>query len=301
MSNRVMIQPQSRRSAQIEQEEKELNELIASAGKAPKEEEAPQEEEEIAVKEVKKPKVKEVKEEEEAKEGTEEESEELTSEEKTFKKRYGDLRRHAAQVEKDLREKIDKLSSKDASVVAPASDEDLDEWAKKYPDVASIVTTIADKKAKELFSKAEERLARLDEREAEADKRTAEQAIVAVHSDFIDLRESDEFHDWVDEQPKWVRDALYENEDDPQSVIRVLDLYKTDKGLTLKDIKRSQKDAAKAVANTNASEPDLGKGKTIRESDVHKMSDAEFEEAQAAISAAQQAGTFVYDMTGGAR
>ena len=38
--------------------------------------------------------------------------------------------------------------------------------------------------------------------------------------------QSDEFHDWVDEQPKWVQDALYENSDDPASVIRVIDLYK---------------------------------------------------------------------------
>ena len=42
--------------------------------------------------------------------------------------------------------------------------------------------------------------------------------------------ESDTFHDWAEEQPKWVQDALYENADDPASVVRVIDLYKSDKG-----------------------------------------------------------------------
>ena len=30
----------------------------------------------------------------------------------------------------------------------------------------------------------------------------------------ISLRDSDQFHNWVEEQPKWVQNALYENTDD---------------------------------------------------------------------------------------
>jgi hypothetical protein len=58
----------------------------------------------------------------------------------------------------------------------------------------------------------------------------AENVIRKSHPDFDELRDSDEFHNWAEEQPKWVRDALYENMDDPASVIRVIDLYKVDNG-----------------------------------------------------------------------
>jgi predicted house-cleaning NTP pyrophosphatase (Maf/HAM1 superfamily) len=39
------------------------------------------------------------------------------------------------------------------SIVPPKSDEDIEEWAKQYPDVAGIVETIAAKKAQEMFRK----------------------------------------------------------------------------------------------------------------------------------------------------
>ena len=72
----------------------------------------------------------------------------------------------------------------------------------KYPDVAGIVETIAAKKAKEMFNKAEERLQELDEAHSEAQRVKAENVIRKTHEDFDDLRQSDEFHDWADDQPK---------------------------------------------------------------------------------------------------
>ena len=55
-----------------------------------------------------------------------------------------------------------------------------------------------------------------------------------MHPDFVQIREDDKFHNWAKDQPKWVQDALYENQDDAKSVSRVLDLYKTDMGITKK-------------------------------------------------------------------
>ncbi len=42
---------------------------------------------------------------------------------------------------------------------------------------------------------------------AEANRVKSENKIRKSHSDFDELREADEFHDWADEQPKWVKDA----------------------------------------------------------------------------------------------
>ena len=35
-----------------------------------------------------------------------------------------------------------------------------------------------------------------------------------LHPDFSQIREDDSFHDWAEAQPKWVQDALYDNETD---------------------------------------------------------------------------------------
>ena len=267
----------NRNRKRIEEEEKELAELEGS-----------QEEEVTEKKEA----------------DTEVEEEALSREEKSFKKRYGDLRRHLNEKEKEWKERFEALENRAESntILPPKSDEDIAEWASKYPDVAGIVETIATKKAKEMFSKAEKRLEALDAREAEITRASAEDAIRKAHSDFDKLREADEFHDWVDEQPKWVQDALYENSDDPDSVIRVIDLYKIDNGLTKSDYATKRKAAAKTVKKGSRSDIDAeGTSGSIKESDVAKMSAKEYQEREEEITKAIRSGKFIYDMSGSAR
>jgi hypothetical protein len=228
----------------------------------------------------------------------------LTAEEKSFKKRYGDLRRHMQQKEKEWEDKFSSFETRmrKESIVPPKSDEDIEKWAREYPDVAGIVETIAAKKAQEMFKKAEDRLSQLDEIQYEAERKTAEAKISESHPDFSKLRESDSFHQWAEEQPKWVRDALYENMDDPDSVVRVIDLYKIDTGHTTQDKKAKTKAAAKPIGRGSRTQVDPTEGgSVIRESDVNKMSSAEFEAREEEISKAMRTGKFVYDLTGSAR
>jgi len=235
---------------------------------------------------------------------TEAEETTLSAEERSFKKRYGDLRRHMQEKEKEWNEKFQAFEKRmeKESIVPPKSDEDIEEWAKQYPDVAGIVETIAAKKAQEMFSKADARLQELDKAQSEAERVKAENAIRKAHDDFDDLRASDEFHNWAEEQPKWVQDALYENADDPASVVRVIDLYKVDKGLTKTARKAKAKDAASTVTRRSKTSVDVDEsGDTIRESDVAKMSDKEFEAKSEEINKAIRSGKFVYDVSGKAR
>lgn len=131
---------------------------------------------------------------------------------------------------------------------------------------------------------------------------STENEIRKSHSDFDQLRESDEFHDWADAQPKWVRDALYENADDPASVVRVIDLYKSDKGLTNEAKKANRKAAASPVSKRSKTEVDVADANgMIRESEVARMTDKEFEERADEINKAMRSGKFVYDVSGNAR
>lgn len=281
------------KQARIKKDEKELEELIASQSHG----EDPEGAEEVQ--EV--PKAQEG--DTEAVEDAPEESDEnLSREEKSFKKRYGDLRRHMAEKEKEWKEKLEEAASTSPKLRAPKSDEDIEAWAKEYPDVAAIVETIASKKADEKFAVAESRLREFDEANYEAERTKAETTVRKAHSDFDELRDSDTFHDWVEEQPKWVRDALYENSDDAASVIRVLDLYKVDNGLTPSAKKSKAKDAAKTVSKrSRPAVDDTGAGGMLKESVVSKMTDKEFEDRYDEIQEALQSGKFVYDISGKAR
>jgi len=241
---------------------------------------------------------------EEKKADTEVKEETLSAEEKSFKKRYGDLRRHMQEKEKEWDEKFKVFEErlKKEAIVPPKSDEDIEEWSKEYPDVAGIVETIAAKIAQKKFDEANQELKDLKKVQSEAQRAKAENAIRKSHEDFDDLRASDEFHNWVEEQPKWVQDALYENSDDAASVVRVIDLYKVDKGLTKTAKKAKAKDAASTVTKRSKTEIDVEDANdVIRESEVAKMSDKEFEANSDEINKAIRSGKFVYDISGKAR
>ena len=291
---------QQRNKAKREREEKELEELIkAQRGEATSEE---QQEEATPAEEA----PEEVQAQENTTEVEEEDDSHLSAEERTFKQRYGDVRRHLAEKEKEYKQKIEELEERIKAgpdkIRPPKTDEDIAAWAKKYPDVASIVETIAAKKAQELFAGAQERFKELDEAKWEAQRTKAENAIRKVHSDFDELKASDEFHNWADQQPKWVQDALYENSDDPASVIRVIDLYKVDNGLTPSARKTDAKKAAATVSKGSRTQIDADSASgTFRESQVAKMSPAEYEANAEKIDAAIRGGKFVYDLSGAAR
>ena len=269
----------NRNRRRIEEDEKEIQELEGNT-----------QEEEVVV--------------EATEEETEVEDKDLSREEKSFKKRYGDVRRHMQQKEKEWESKFTALEARlgQENIRPPKSDEDIETWAAEFPDVASIVETIAAKKAQEMFNKAEDRLQRLDAKEAEMSRSTAEQDIRTSHPDFDKLREADDFHDWVDEQPKWVQDALYENSDDAASVIRVIDLYKVDNGMTKSDYAAKRKAAAGTVKKASKAKIDAEEtAGSFTESQIAKMSAQEYEKQEEEITNAIRTGKFIYDLSGNAR
>ena len=242
----------------------------------------------------------------EVKEEVQEEPEPTSAEEKTFKKRYGDLRRHTQQKEADLQEQINQLreqldSATKKQIKLPKSDEDIEAWAKEYPDVAGIVETIAIKKSKEQSKELEDRIQKINEMQESATKEKAEVELLKIHPDFVDIREDDDFHNWAEEQPQWVQKALYENDDDAKSAARAIDLYKADRSIGKK--KPSSKDAALATnPKSTRTKPQTNEESTyLRESQVQKMSSQEYEKRADEVMEAIRTGKFIYDLSGSAR
>ena len=236
------------------------------------------------------------------------EAEPTSAEEKTFKKRYSDLRRHQQKQAEEFKLELASLKKQLADATKkemklPKSDEDLEDWAKDYPDVAAIVETIAMKKAKEQSAALEERMKAIDEMQVSASKEKAEAELMRLHPDFDDIRDSDSFHEWADEQPKWVQDALYENDNDARSAARAIDLYKADMGMAGEKKSKKGKDAAEVVSTKDArSKPAESEASSyLKESEVERMSAQEYESRSDEIMEAIRSGKFVYDLSGSAR
>jgi len=271
----MMMQRKSRVQERVEEDEAELKELLAE-----------QEGTEV-----------------EAKEDAEPDS----AEEKSYKKRYADLRRGSQKAKEDLEQRINALETQLKQTAAqeiklPKSDEDIDSWASQYPDVAAIVETIAIKKAREQQAGLADKVKEIDEMRETASRERAEVDLLKAHPDFGEIRDSDDFHNWAEEQPKWVQDALYENDNDARSAARAIDLYKADMNIKTKKPSGS-KDAAKSVNTRNSrSQPDAtSNNNKLSESKVNKMSTKEYEKHQDEIMEAIRGGNFIYDISGSAR
>ena len=275
----MMMQRKSRVHERIEEDEKELREMMAEREGAEKEAEVKAKEEEVPE----------------------------TAEERSYKKRYADLRRGSQKAKADLEARITTLESQLKQSAAqeiklPKSDEDIDAWASQYPDVAAIVETIAIKKAREQQEGLQERIKEIDTLRESASREKAEVELLKAHPDFGEIRDSDEFHDWAEEQPKWVQEALYENDNDARSAARAIDLYKADMNIKTKK-PSSSKEAAKSVNTRNTrSQPDATTNNNkLSESVVNKMSTREYEKRQDEIMEAIRKGEFIYDISGSAR
>lgn len=229
------------------------------------------------------------------------EPEPVDAEDASFKKRYGDLRRHSQQLmqQKDsqiqqLQQQLDQAAK--GQIKFPKTDEEIEAWSKRYPDVSRIVDTIARKRAGEALEEGEKRMESLKKLERNLTRKEAEQQLMKLHPDFMKIRATQDFHDWVAMQPAYIQDALYKNSTDAMAASRAIDLYKADKGK-----KKGKAAAAQAVGRTSSSAPTPTGKRKFTESQVSKMSERDYEKNEEAIMESMRNGTFVYDLSGGAR
>ena len=236
---------------------------------------------------------------------------EIDQEEATFKKRYGDLRRYSNKQLNDMKKQIEELkeavSKKPEAVIPdiPEDDEEYNEWVKTYPEAAKMISVVASRESKRATESLAAEVATLREREKQIARQKAELELTKLHPDWEQIRDEDDFHEWaqLEDQPKWVTQALYENSEDHRSVARVIDLYKLDKGrITPKqDPKRKPRadlDAADlSVKGTRHTDPKPSQSKTWKESDIRRMNVKDYQANEVEIMKAISEGKFVYDIS----
>lgn len=233
----------------------------------------------------------------------------IDAEDDAFKKRYGDLRRHAAQVEAELNQRIKDLEAKletegkrDLNLPDSASEEDIEEWLRNYPKVGSIVSAIAKKQASEALEIAKKANEKADKSDFEKAKAEALNEIARKHPDVQDIFAAKEFWDWLNEQSEWVQNSILKSIE-PKGAISTLNLYKMETGkATPKKSGQDDRSAAASVpSHSSAPSPKGGERYDFSESQIEKMSQREYEKNEAAINEAMRAGRIKYDISGGAR
>ena len=214
-----------------------------------------------------------------------------------YKKRYDDLKKHYDSKLNEFKareqELIDEAAQNRPTYKAPKSAEELEQFAKEYPDVYEVVETVSHLQAEERTKSLEEKVERLQQREEELVRKDAEKRLMDKHPDFEDIRNSDDFHGWAKEQPQSIQDWIYKNADDADLASRALDLFKRDIGMDSapkkSDSKKSKKSAADMVSTkTTAVEPQGEKVWTERE--IANMSMDEFDKYEEEISRAMSEG-----------
>ena len=220
------------------------------------------------------------------------------AEDRVFKKRYDDLKRHydstLGKHKDEVRTLRTQLEQSTKQFIPPKSKEDLESWRKEYPDVYEMVETIAMNKADTRAKEMEEKYQNLQVQQEQIAKEKAEVELLKMHPDFNELRSKDDFHEWAAKQDPVIQDWLYENTSNASLAARALDLYKMDKGLgkySKKEEKDIKKEAAKVVSKTKKAEASDAPTKKIwSNAEISKMTVNEYAKYEEEIDKAVREG-----------
>ena len=218
-----------------------------------------------------------------------------------YKKRYDDLKRHYDSKLNEFKsreqELLEEVTKNRTEYKAPKTEEELEQFAKEYPDVYEVVETVAHLQSEAKSKVLEERLQKLQEREEEVIRIEAEKRLNDRHPDFDEIRNSDDFHNWAKEQPKSIQDWIYKNTDDADLASRALDLFKKDMGMdipkTTKSNSKQTKKSAADMVSTKTTTVEPKQEKIWSESEIAAMSMDEFDKYEDEISEAMQQGRIV--------
>jgi len=206
------------------------------------------------------------------------------AEERVFKKRYDDLKRHydstLGKHKDEVRTLRTQLEQSSKQFVPPKSKEELEAWRKEYPDVYDMVETIAMTKADTRAKEMEDKYQNLQVQQEQISREKAEVELLKAHPDYKDIRQKDEFHEWAAKQDPVIQGWLYENTSNSSLAGRAIDLYKMDKGVSKLSKKQEtavKKEAAKAITKTaKATETELPKKKIWSNAEISKMTVNEY-------------------------
>ena len=225
-----------------------------------------------------------------------EKPEETPKEQHDYKKRYDDLKRHYDQKIQEFKSKEQQMQevATQNNVTLPKTPEELERFKEEYPDVYDVVQTIASMKANEQSQELKGELETIKAREKESLVKVAYRELKSLHPDFENIKGDEKFLNWLDEQPESISDGILKNNTDARLASRVVDLFKSDMGITTKKTsKKPDVSAATMVKSPQARDVIGEKGgdkKIWKMSDIARLKSWEFEKFEKEIDQARAEG-----------
>jgi len=109
-----------------------------------------------------------------------------------YKKRYDDLKKHyddkIAEFKQREQELLAQAQGAQPQYQPPRSQEELEEFKAKYPELYETVETVAHLRSQDQVNALQQKLRAIEEREAEFSRREAETKLRERHPDFEDIR-----------------------------------------------------------------------------------------------------------------
>ena len=227
------------------------------------------------------------------------ENEQAPKKRTNYKKRYDDLKRHYDQKLSEFKQKEQELTAmaKNAQpqYEAPRTPEQLEKFKTEYPDLYDTVESVAYLRSSEQVNQLQEQLQMIQQREATALKREAEADLISRHPDFEDIRGSDSFHKWADDQPEQTQDWIYKNPDNAMLASKAIDLFKLETGLSTqtKSQPRKPQGSAADMVSTKTTTVDAQQPRIWTEREIAAMSLDTFDKYEAEINLAVTEGRVV--------
>ena len=226
------------------------------------------------------------------------------TEEHDYKKRYDDLKKHydskldqfkseREQMSSEIQAIKDNMHQLPVGTNAPKSAEELQEFKEKYPDVFDVVETVSGMKTEQTVASLREEIQVVKDRETTLKKEKAYEELMRTHPDFGELKTSEKFTEWLDDQPVQISDGIYKNNTDAKWAGKIVSLYKAEMGISTKKAPKSnQNDAAAMVTKTQPKEVATSNqnGKIWKMSEIAKLKSWEFEKLEKDIDLARAEG-----------
>lgn len=226
----------------------------------------------------------------------------VNAEDKNWKDRYGHLRSHTQRQLNEANERVKSLErqlqdSTKKSIALPTSPEQVKDWANKYPDVAKIVETLIMMKTSEQNEEIEKRFENIREQEEKNSREKAQLKLATVHSDFFDdIRHREDFHEWLASKSKRIQDAIYGDAYDADAAIDVINMYKLENAGSKRKKPTDTRDAARNIETRTVNRIDTNNEPHFTESQIAKMTTAEYAKNEEAIDKAIANGRVEYDL-----
>ena len=218
-----------------------------------------------------------------------------------WKKRYSDLKRYHDTKQNEWKQEQQLSEAKFAAqqrvpTELPKTQEELETFRDEYPEIFSVMQSVSQLEANSRVSELETQIEYLQENEEKAKEQVAEQELLVRHPDFFELKESQEFLDWLILQPENISDGLYKNKKDVSWASRVVDLYKLETGHSQSKPKSSKRqDAAGAITKTRSTPANqISDNKRIwTSSEISKLKPHEFEALEKELDLASRQGRII--------